>query len=136
MIKKTPAKKVTKPKVVKVVKEKIEKTATDKYYAELAKECRYIWSRQSPIRKQVLKESRSLDWTTQMPKHNCAMCKKSFSYGDVQVDHMVAICKSGEVNDLTSLLNFLKALDVIPCLLQVLCKPCHSKKTKVDVKKI
>lgn len=120
-------------KKTKSVKE--AKSSEQKYYATLAKEARYIWSRSSPIRKQVLKESRASDWTSQIPKHICASCSKTFSYGDIQVDHVIAICKSGEVDSLNSLLNYLRHLDVVPSLLQVLCKPCHSKKTKQDIKK-
>lgn len=108
---------------------------SEKYYATLAKESRKIWSRSSPARKGVLKNSRSLSWTSQMPKHYCSICKREFSYGDMQVDHLIAICRSGQVTDLTSYLKYMVALDVIPSLLQVLCKPCHSKKTKEDIKK-
>lgn len=108
------------------------KDPVDKYYNSLASNCRQTWSRSSPDRKEILFNSRSPNWTSKYKRHFCSECTNEFAYSDIEVDHVIAICKSSKVQDLDSFLRWVIALNSKN--LQVLCKDCHHKKTKKDIK--
>lgn len=68
--------------------------------------------------------------TKRKAKHfTCAECEKEFVQANVQVDHKVPIgsCKTWD--------EFIEKLFCETDNLQVLCKPCHKKKTKEERKK-
>jgi 5-methylcytosine-specific restriction endonuclease McrA len=62
--------------------------------------------------------------------YTCQACKKEFPAKEVQVDHVKAVVdpKVGFVNWDT----FIERLYVEAKKLQVLCKPCHKKKTNKE----
>ena len=67
-------------------------------------------------------------------KRRCANCLKYFDKSDTQVDHIVA---SGPIpKTLDALFNtgYLERRFCWEAGLQVLCKPCHKVKTKVDIR--
>lgn len=116
------------------MKKKVKKTSEELYYKRLAEKCRDIWRQNSPIRKQVIKESRHETWSSKLKRHVCSNCERVFSLGDMQVDHKIAICKSGEVKSHKSFIKFFESCDISKDMLQHLCIPCHQMKTKKDVK--
>lgn len=59
----------------------------------------------------------------------CAECKKDFPQTMVQVDHLDPVV---EVSGFVSWDVFIERLFCEPSNLQVLCKPCHLKKSKKE----
>jgi 5-methylcytosine-specific restriction endonuclease McrA len=59
----------------------------------------------------------------------CASCNEHFKQKEVQVDHIVP---AGSLNCFEDLPSFAKRLMCGIDDLQVLCKPCHIRKTKED----
>lgn len=68
--------------------------------------------------------------TKRFAKHyKCAKCKKAFPSKEVQVDHIKPVVSA---NGFTSWDDFIKNLFCSEENLQVLCKGCHSIKTKKE----
>ncbi len=65
--------------------------------------------------------------------YECAKCKKHFPLKQVQVDHIKPIVD--RTIGFTTWDNFIAGLFCEESNLQVLCKSCHSKKTKLERKK-
>lgn len=65
--------------------------------------------------------------------YKCAKCKKLFPLKQVQVDHIIPIVNPKD--GFTTWDNFIKGLFCDKDNLQVLCKDCHSLKTKIERKK-
>jgi len=65
-------------------------------------------------------------------EYQCAICKKSFPTRDVQVDHIIPC---GSLNEYDDIVVFIKKLLCDVSNLQILCKPCHKKKTNEERKK-
>lgn len=64
-----------------------------------------------------------------MAKHyRCASCNKDFPLTEVQVDHIQPVVP----RNFTTWDSFIERLYVEAKKLQVLCKPCHKTKTKVE----
>lgn len=67
--------------------------------------------------------------------YRCRMCNGEFKAKDVQVDHIDPVIPSGKtINEMT----YDEIVERIFCNLsnlQVLCKPCHTKKTKDEKQK-
>lgn len=59
----------------------------------------------------------------------CAACNEWYKEKEVQVDHIVPV---GSLKCLEDLPGFLERLTVEEGGFQVLCKPCHQKKTNKD----
>ena len=61
-------------------------------------------------------------------EYHCAKCKKWFKRTDVQIDH---IEECGTLKSYSDIALFLTKLTIEdPNGFQILCKPCHLKKTK------
>jgi 5-methylcytosine-specific restriction endonuclease McrA len=114
---------------------KTKLTDEEKYYRKLASTCKTEWSYKSPIRKEVFKEARAPSWSFKMQKFICKECRQVFAKSEVECDHVTAICTVVDVKTLQGLLAHLRATNVTKYGLQILCKPCHQKKTKKDIKK-
>lgn len=65
--------------------------------------------------------------------YKCAKCKKEFVKIDVEVDHIVTVVDVDK--GFTSYDEYVDRLFCFPDNLQVLCKPCHRKKTLAETKK-
>lgn len=63
----------------------------------------------------------------------CNSCKKEFPAKDVEVDHISPVVHT--VDGFLDWNEFIKRLYCDKDNLQVLCKPCHKKKTKEERKK-
>ena len=61
--------------------------------------------------------------------YECASCKESFMQKDVQVDHKIP---AGSLRSFEDLSGFAERLFCAVDGLQVLCKPCHDRKTQED----
>ena len=109
-------------------------TEESKYYRNLASRCRHKWSTGSPVRAEVYKDARAVNWTFRMQKFVCKHCKDIFAKSEVECDHISPICETIHVKDLNDLIIFLRVLNVGKAGLQILCKPCHQIKTKKDLK--
>lgn len=59
----------------------------------------------------------------------CALCMQEFGRKEIQVDHKEAVQLTSDWNEIID-----RMFDVDNC--QVVCKPCHKDKTKIDIKKI
>lgn len=62
-------------------------------------------------------------------EYQCAYCKKYYMDKEVQVDHIVPC---GSLRTPEDLVSFVPALFCEEEDLQVLCKPCHQKKTNKE----
>lgn len=62
-------------------------------------------------------------------EYKCAKCKKYYKATEVQVDH---IKPCGELTKSSHIKNFVLTLFCEEGNLQVLCKPCHAKKTGAE----
>ena len=92
---------------------------------------RRAWSR-DPKRFEVLRDSRrpyTGDNKRQRFEHQCNICKEWFKQSDVQVDHIIE-CGSFLELSVKSIGQF--AYRLFQGDLQVLCKPCHNKKSKEE----
>lgn len=58
--------------------------------------------------------------------YRCSFCKRDFIQKHIQVDHIIPIAPFKDWNECIEKM-FCEADN-----LQVLCKPCHKKKTKID----
>lgn len=65
--------------------------------------------------------------------YKCAKCKKEFVKVDVEVDHIVTVVDIEK--GFTSFEEYVDRLFCSPDNLQILCKPCHRKKTLAEMKK-
>lgn len=61
--------------------------------------------------------------------YKCAMCNKQFPQTDIQVDHIDPVVA---VTGFVDWNTFISRLFCKESNLQVLCKPCHSKKSKEE----
>lgn len=100
----------------------------EKYYKNLLKSCRQIWSRSNPEKKLVLKEAKLK--IGDFDKFKCAICKDFFAKSDINVDHIFPIENTIPKN-LEEFLESIKRLH--SSHLQVVCKKCHILKTKADI---
>jgi len=101
----------------------------NKMWQKLAGRCRTYWRYYDPQRRKCIKLASSKDGKTRL----CAHCEKFKQPYDCQVDHIVPIGKGPK-----TLIEFVRWLKKLCCPvknLQVLCKPCHKKKTKKERKK-
>lgn len=68
--------------------------------------------------------------------YQCAMCKNYFKRNEVQVDHIDPVIPFGKtIQDM----SYDEIVERIFCRLdnlQVLCKSCHAKKTKLEKKQV
>lgn len=92
-------------------------------------------SRKWPPKYQVLNEAKTEKKvntkTKRMGQHfQCAACAKDFPSSQVQVDHIEPIVSTED--GFTSWKDFIERLYCEKENLQVLCKPCHSLKTKKE----
>lgn len=62
-------------------------------------------------------------------EYQCAMCLKWWKAKEVEVDHIEEV---GSLKDFSDLPRFVKRLFVPKNKLQVLCRPCHKRKTTMD----
>lgn len=89
----------------------------------------YKW----PMRSEALRKSRRIsqlaDKRTKF-EHQCNHCKKWFKAKDVQLDHIVPKGKYSKETFFVWLERLFCAADGF----QVLCKPCHLKKTNLEKK--
>lgn len=85
---------------------------------------RRTWGR-SRQRQQALKQAK-----VSYGQYKCADCNDVFRRKDIQVDHKVCVGK------FISFDLFIERLFVKPSGLAILCKQCHSIKTKSDRKKM
>jgi len=67
--------------------------------------------------------------TKVVKKYKCASCKSLFMQKDVQVDHIVP---AGSLKTFEDLPGFTSRLFCAADDLQIMCKACHSGKTKED----
>ena len=65
--------------------------------------------------------------------YKCAKCKKEFVKVDIEIDHIVTVVDIEK--GFTSYDEYVDRLFCSPDNLQVLCKPCHRKKTLAEMKK-
>ena len=65
-------------------------------------------------------------------EYQCNACKNYFPQKEVQVDHKVPC---GSLKDYDDLPRFVERMFCEPEDLQVLCKPCHNRKTQEERKK-
>ena len=61
--------------------------------------------------------------------YQCNMCKNEFTSKDVEVDHIVPIAN---IDGFTTWDSFVEALFCEKDNLQVVCRPCHAQKTKLE----
>jgi 5-methylcytosine-specific restriction endonuclease McrA len=97
------------------------------YYERLFKMCRREWSSHHPGRKEVLANAKIKK--DGLDTFKCAYCTDFYAYSHIQVDHIepIANTKPETHEDLLICLNRLHTVR-----LQILCKPCHKVKTKVE----
>ena len=62
-------------------------------------------------------------------EYQCAVCLEWFKMKEVEVDHIV---KCGSLKKYEDLHGFVERLFVPKNKLQLICKPCHKAKTKLD----
>lgn len=102
------------------------------FYKKLLTAIRRNFSLQSPHVKNC-REAKKTKNELGLVMYECAHCKNRFAQSHTEVDHIVAVGKSPETVD--ELLVAIK--NTITHDLQLLCKPCHKKKTtKEDNAKI
>lgn len=65
--------------------------------------------------------------------YKCAKCKGEFKNGDYQIDHIRPVIDTN--TGFTNFDDYIKRLYCGPDGLQLLCKPCHAKKTAKENKK-
>lgn len=66
-------------------------------------------------------------------RYKCAKCQKQFRNGEFQMDHIQPVIQPGE--GFRSYDDFISRLYCGASGLQLLCKPCHQKKTNKENKK-
>lgn len=99
-----------------------------KFYSFLRSGLRAKWTRWPP-RYEALADARRVykgKNKRQKYEYKCADCNKYFAQKDVQVDHIIPCGTLKTWNDLA---GFAERLFVSKDKLQILCKPCHRKKT-------
>ncbi len=69
---------------------------------------------------------------SQKYEYQCCKCKKYFSRRKVQVDHIVQV---GGLSSLEELPGYVERLLCSRANLQLVCMPCHQKKTTAQQKK-
>jgi 5-methylcytosine-specific restriction endonuclease McrA len=103
-------------------KKKVAKPA----YVYLVSAFRRVW-RWSKERRQCLENAK------EGLSYRCAACEKLFEKKQVQVDHIKPV-GSVLVNGEPDFNRLYKELFCPITNLQVICKPCHKAKTKLDIK--
>lgn len=100
-----------------------------KFWAFIRSGLRAKWNRWPP-KYDVLKAARrTVKGKRHKYEYKCAKCKKWFKGSEVQVDHKIP---AGSLKSYQELPGFVERLFVGPDQLDVLCKPCHAKKTKEE----
>lgn len=88
------------------------------------------WQPKYDTLKSAFTTQKTNEKTGRLAKHyRCAKCKKDFPQSNVQVDHIDPIGSCATFDE------FVERLFCEKENLQVLCKPCHKKKTKKENKK-
>lgn len=94
---------------------------------------RRLWMRY-PARSTALKKARR-PYTGHSKRnkweYNCAKCLQWYKGTEVQIDHIIPCGRLAESKDITS---FIERLFCDEMALQILCKPCHLKKTRLEGK--
>lgn len=85
-----------------------------------------------PVKHAVKVESRRKKKNSKRFEYQCASCNKWFPNSQTEVDH---IEPAGSLKEYSDLPRFVENLFCEPDNLQVLCKPCHHKKTQDERKK-
>ena len=102
---------------------------TARYWAFVRSALRKAWQRWPP-RYEVLADSkRTVTGKRHKYEYKCSACGNYFKQKDVQVDHTVP---AGTLKDYNDLPQFVEKLFVSKDKLSVLCKACHSIKTKKE----
>lgn len=103
------------------------------YFTMQFRHARRIWSRSNPARKECFQNARLPDPQNlkELAKWECKHCKKHYALSEVECDHLEPIQNSmpQDYNEYT--LCFFKLHAPLEKL-QILCKPCHQKKTRND----
>lgn len=86
------------------------------------KSLRRVWGRSKQRQGALLKAK------VERGKYVCACCGKVFRRKDIDVDHKIAIGRFDNFD------LYIERLFVDSSGLQILCKVCHKKKTKKDIK--
>lgn len=101
------------------------------FYKKLLTVIRNHFSQRSP-HAIAFRSARKAKNSEGLDVYECAHCRNYFARSHIDLDHIVAVGKSPE-----SLEELLVAVqNTITHNLQLLCKPCHKKKTKEDNAKI
>jgi len=82
-----------------------------------------------PVKHAVKKAASRKKKASRRFEYQCSMCKKWFPNSQVEVDHIEG---AGSLKDYDDLPGFVSRLYCEPDNLQVLCKPCHAKKTNSE----
>lgn len=105
-----------------------------RYFTFIRSALRGAWSRY-PVKHQFMKSKQlpysGTDKRTRF-EYKCAECNNNFKGKDVQVDH---IKPAGSLKDYEDLPRFVENLFCEADNLQIMCKPCHKKKTAEERKK-
>lgn len=85
--------------------------------------------RSYPVKQQVKVANRRKKKSARRFEYNCADCRGWFPDSKIEVDH---IEPAGSLKDYDDLPGFVRRLYCEADNLQILCKPCHNKKTAAE----
>ena len=119
-------------------KRRIEKTrncgtmTNAQYFSMIRSGLRRTFRFWKPIQKTREKARRIYEGPNKRQKweYQCAACKKWFKGNEVQVDHVTPVGSLNSLEDLPGFVERLSSED--PSNYQVLCKTCHSQKSKEE----
>lgn len=106
-----------------------KKKVIPSYWTNLLRTVRKEWAMKNPERKDTYKKaSVKID---ELKRWVCATCKNAFAYSDTECDHVVPVQNTVPQDKVEFLESFLRLHSAD---LQILCKPCHKIKTKLQLR--
>lgn len=126
--KKAVAKKVRKTRAPRT--RNAETMTETEYFSKIRSALRNAFRWWIPMKNALIAASRPSQSTNRRLKteYKCAICKRWFSRREVEVDHII---ECGSLNCFEDIPTFIQRLTIEELTgFQILCKPCHSIKTK------